>query len=135
MNLGIIKALLAFSLLSFQCRKGNHANNKNQDADLPPGTCFKGILVKRGICGQRVIQLVSHLSEGPAIQEHWTDTMSGKSYVNVFAVQNKCEFPSNIKESEAFSFYLADRIGNECGHCEAYTPVPQVQHMVNIGCN
>jgi hypothetical protein len=99
-----------------------------------PTSCFKGRLVKRGICGQRVIQLMSEPTESIVIARNWTDSMSGKKYQNVFTVANPCDFPAEIKEGEDFTFSLTTTPGSGCITCYAYTPVPKEGNNIVRGC-
>ena len=97
-------------------------------------SCFKGKLVKRGICGQRVIQLLGEPGEEIAIARNWTDSMSGKKYENVFAVANPCDFPAAIKEGEEFVFSITTTPGSGCITCYAYTTVPKERNNIVSGC-
>ena len=96
--------------------------------------CFKGKLVKRGICGQRVIQLLSEPSAGIAFAVNWTDSLSGKQYAKVFSVGNTCDFPVSVKEGDEFSFTLTNIPAPDCIQCYAYTPVPAEKNNVAVGC-
>lgn len=97
-------------------------------------TCFQGKLVKKGICGQRVIQLLSEPVELITMARNWTDSMSGKKYENVFAVANPCDFPATIKEGETFTFSITTNPGRDCITCYAYTPVPKQMNNIVSGC-
>lgn len=96
--------------------------------------CFTGKLVKRGICGQRVVQLIGQPDGGMAIAQQWTDSLSNKAYENVFTVGNPCNFPSTIKEGEEFTFTMTTQPDSECIQCMAYTPVPEQKNSVLVGC-
>jgi hypothetical protein len=97
-------------------------------------SCFKGKLVKRGICGQRVIQLMSEPLEEIVMASNWTDSMSGKKYENVFTVANPCDFPAAIKEGEDFTFSITTTPGSGCITCYAYTSVPKENNNILSGC-
>lgn len=96
--------------------------------------CFTGKLVKRGICGQRVIQLVSESMDGIAFAANWTDSLSGKQYEKVFAVANSCDFPVSLKEGDTFNFRLTTTPTSDCIQCYAYTPVPEEKNNLVVGC-
>jgi hypothetical protein len=98
------------------------------------GACFKGKLVKSGICGQKVIKLLSERAEGIVITEKWTDSLSNKEYENVFTVGNACDFPVSIKEGDEFSFRLTVIPPSDCIQCYAYTPVPAQKNYIKTGC-
>ena len=116
-----VSAFLAFQMCSPKPQAG-------------PGTCYTGKLVKRGICGQRVVHLVDGPQQGLAFARSWTDSLSGKQYMNVFAVSNTCDFPASIKQDEEFSFSLTTTPGSGCVQCQAYTPVPGEKNDVVVGC-
>jgi hypothetical protein len=97
-------------------------------------SCFKGKLVKRGICGQRVIQLLSEPVDAVIMATQWTDSLSGKQYQNVFTVANPCDFPASIKEGEEFNFSITTLPGENCATCYAYTPVPKENNKIATGC-
>lgn len=97
-------------------------------------SCFKGKLVKRGICGQRVIQLISEPTESIVMARNWTDSMSGKKYENVFTVANPCDFPAALKEGEDFTFSITTTPGSGCITCYAYTSVPKESNNIVSGC-
>ncbi|MES2371551.1 MAG: hypothetical protein V4557_03160 [Bacteroidota bacterium] len=97
-------------------------------------SCFTGKLVKRGICGQRVIQLISEPAESIVMARNWTDSMSGKKYENVFTVANPCDFPAAIKEGEEFTFSITTTPGSGCITCYAYTTVPKESNNIVSGC-
>jgi hypothetical protein len=118
--------ILLTTLLTFQM-----CATKPQ-ADLQ--TCFTGKLVKRGICGQRVVQLVDGPKEGLAFARNWTDSLSGKQYTNVFTVANPCDFPATIEQDVEFTFSLTTTPGSGCIQCYAYTPVPGERNFVVVGC-
>jgi hypothetical protein len=96
--------------------------------------CFTGKLVKRGICGQRVVQLIGQPDGGMAIAQNWTDSLSHKAYENVFTVGNSCNFPSTIKEGDEFTFTMTTQPDSDCAQCMAYTPVPEQKNSVIVGC-
>ncbi|MEO8172178.1 MAG: hypothetical protein ABI581_03810 [Sediminibacterium sp.] len=97
-------------------------------------SCFKGRLVKKGICGQRVIQLLSEPVDAIPMARNWTDSMSGKKYQNVFTVANPCDFPAAVKEGEDLTFSITTTPGSGCITCYAYTPVPGENNAIVIGC-
>ncbi len=96
--------------------------------------CFTGKLVKKGICGQRVIQLMSRSAEGIELARNWTDSLSRKNYENVFTVANSCDFPATVQEGDEFSFMLTRVPGSGCAQCYAYTPIPDQKNNITVGC-
>ncbi|MCW3088405.1 MAG: hypothetical protein JWQ78_1791 [Sediminibacterium sp.] len=97
-------------------------------------TCFSGKLVKRGICGQRVIQVLSDAKKGLEYARTWTDSLSGRQYTNVFTVSNACDFPASVKDGDTLSFALTAVPPSICVTCYAYTPVPVEKNRIVVGC-
>lgn len=109
---------------------GQHNNNLSTNKD----SCLDGILVKKGICGQRVIEIISKDKSGVSYDSLWKDESSGKSYQNVFNVENTCSFPATIEEGDKFSFMVSSDNNNDCMQCQAYTEVPNKKNIIKVGC-
>ena len=97
--------------------------------------CFAGKLVKRGVCGLRVIQLLSTPGKVVLYAENWTDTLTRQKYQRVFTVGNSCDFPASIKENEEFTFSVTTVKGSICVQCYEYTASPEIRNNIIIGCN
>ena len=129
----------AFLLISFfltpGCEKtgipGDSKSVENRQG-LEAGQCMKGILVKKGICGQRVIKITSLNKEGVVYAAEWKDDLSGKIYENVFTVENSCSFPASINEGDEVSFKLTSDKTNNCVVCQAFTPVPKEKNNIIV---
>ncbi len=121
--------VIAFAFGSFACNKPKSVISSEAISD-----CLMGKLVKRGICGQYVIELQSADAQGVEIAKSWNDPSSATSYKNVFTVANPCDFPSAIKQGETFTFTLADKGVNTCSLCEAYTPTPSARNLISVNC-
>lgn len=117
--------LITISFLNISC------SHKMQRVN----TCFQGKLVKRGICGQRVIQVLDQQVSGLELARNWTDSLAHRQYENVFTVANPCNFPADIKEGDTFSFTVVTAEDSPCVQCYAFTPVPAQQHRISTGCN
>ena len=117
--------VIAVSALFFAC-----ATRPQTDTMV----CFTGKLVKRGICGQRVIQLISDPQGGIGFAQNWTDSLAHRSYENVFTVGNPCLFPATINEGETFSFSLTNAPDSNCIRCMAFTAVPEQKNNIVVGC-
>ena len=129
--------VLGLLIISFSLNTGCEKNAIQSDSkSLENGHCLKGILVKKGICGQRVIKIISPNKEGVAYASQWKDEFSGKIYENVFTVENLCAFPATINEGDELSFRLTSDKANDCVQCKAYTPVPNEKNsiIVNVDC-
>jgi hypothetical protein len=120
----ITMALLA--LVLFQC-----CSPKPQS---DTAVCMQGKLVKRGICGQYVVQLMGEPADGILYAQQWMDSMSHRSYENVFTIGNPCSFPASIKEGDSFGFTITQTADSVCIQCRAYTPTPSQRNNIVTGC-
>jgi hypothetical protein len=126
-TLTAITLVILCSSIMFGCTK----NDIRDDAGLQQPKCLKGILVKKGICGERVIRITSESKAGVSYASQWKDE-SGKSYEDVFAVENFCSFPASISEGTEFNFKLTAATKNDCVRCAAITPVPTEKNSIEI---
>lgn len=94
--------------------------------------CFKGILVKKGICGQYVIKVLTEDKQGLNFAATWTDESSAKTFTNVFTAENFCSFPSSASEGDEISFKVTTVKENACIVCQAFTPVPAEKNSVIV---
>ena len=123
---GII--VLACSLFISGCEKAvTTSEEKSRD-------CYSGKLVKKGMCGQYVIEVKSPEAKGLQIAATWHDPSSSKTYDNVFTVSNPCEFPQTIQEGEDFQFSVVAEGDMSCAFCYAYTPTPAARNNIVVGC-
>jgi hypothetical protein len=129
----------AFFVISFfltpGCEKtgipGDSKSLENRQT-LEASQCMKGILVKKGICGQRVIKITSQNKEGVGYAAQWKDEISGKTYENVFTVENYCSFPVSVNEGDEFTFKLTSDKTNDCVVCQSFTPVPGEKNSIIV---
>ncbi len=128
--MGSYRMMVAVLLMvSCSCNKaGSGASSKTAVE------CLEGRLVKRGICGQYVIEVLSPGARGMEVAASWNDPSSGISYKNVFTVANPCDFPGTIKQGDAFRFAPGTSGKTACGLCEAYTPTPAAKNVIFINC-
>ena len=90
---GVLLAAI-FILITTACnRKISKSASGNEEV------LYTGVLVKHGICSQRVIEVTGN-KQGLEFLESWTDESTNKTYKNVFAVKNVCDFPADIKEGD-----------------------------------
>ena len=121
--------LIALAFVSFTCNKP--ASPISSEA---VSGCYTGKLVKKGICGQYVIELQSTRTQDLEIATTWNDPSSATNYQNVFTVANPCDFPASIKQGETFTFAIASKEINTCALCEAFTPTPAAKNLIAVGC-
>ena len=117
--------LLSSFFLFFTCNKS--AIQADQ------GQCIKGKLLIKGICMNYVIQVVDGNMGAHNVANVWKHPETGVEYTNVFALDNKCNFPSTIKEGDEFYFKVpAHPIENDCAVCKAYSPVPPESLFIEV---
>jgi len=116
-------ALLVASLFlfSFQCKKKN-----------PSAGCFKGRLEVQGICMNYTIKLLKGDLDPSLIESSWTDESTGKTYQDVFRLENICEFPSGIKQGDEFYFQIETNPSEGCSTCFAYYPTPSKRLAIRV---
>lgn len=126
-----MKKIFSFLLITFafmQC--SNEENNSDCSENL-----LRGKLAIKGICLNYTIQLVSGEIDKDLIESEWVDRMTGTDYNDVFALQNVCDFPSEIEEGEAFDFIVNKSPETpKCAVCLAYRPRP-LKSISIIICN
>ena len=105
---------------------------ENKMSRIEQGDCLKGVLVKKGICGQRIVKVLSQEKNGIKLASSWKDESSGKTFTDVFSVENICTFPSSISEGGEFTFKLSSVKENDCITCQAYTPVPAEKNSIVV---
>jgi hypothetical protein len=116
----IISALTTFFLSNSDCKQKIESTTK-----------YKGRLEIKGICMNYTISLLEGEMEMSKIADEWTDEMTHKTYENVFALENPCNFPSAIKEHDEFYFVL-DTTVQRCEVCLAYYPVPPKKLSIKV---
>jgi hypothetical protein len=113
------------------CLNASQTARKAPHSKMP---CYLGRLEKKGMCGQRVICILSADKKGLNYASTWTDSMANKHYANVFTVANNCDFPDSIQEGKTFHFSLHPKGTADCTVCLAYTAVPTQQMMIRVDC-
>mgnify|MGYP006093817485 CR=1 FL=1 len=98
----------------------------------PISDTFSGILVKKGICMNYVIQVNDLDFPQDLIEDKWTDESSNKKYNNVFALKSICDFPETIEKNDSFNFVIDNDKENNCAVCLAYTPVPNKSISITV---
>jgi hypothetical protein len=85
---------------------------------------YKGRLEIKGICSNYTISVLEGEIDTARIEAAWIDENTGKSYSNVFRLDQPCTFPDTIDAGEEFYFRI-DTTERECTVCMAYYPVPR----------
>jgi hypothetical protein len=86
--------------------------------------CFKGRLAIKGICSNYTINVIEGNLDSSKISKSWTDENTNNTYNNVFALDNPCTFPADIKQGDEFYFSLREEKDKDCNVCMAYYPTP-----------
>ena len=114
MKLFILLAILSIFILA--------ASDCNQEKKGV--TKYKGRLEIKGICFNYTIKLLEGAIDSSQISNYWVDESTGKSYANVFKLNNPCSFPATINAGDEFYFIIDSSAPKECIVCEAYYPTP-----------
>ena len=102
-------------------------NEKKNDSEV-----YKGRLEIKAICMNYTVKLIEGNIDTANIVSNWTDETSGKSYTNVFALKNPCNFPATIKQGDEFYFVIDTAAAAPCIVCMAYYPVPGKKLPIKI---
>jgi len=95
-----IKSLFLFYIIIF------FSCDKDTEKAMEQEICYSGKLVKKGICMNYVIQVLSDNVDGNLIEKSWTNEFTEISYKNVFGLGSICDFPEDIDEGDQFSFLI-----------------------------
>jgi hypothetical protein len=117
--------LSAVFLLTISAEK---CNEKKKDS----GIVYKGRLEIKAICMNYTIRLLEGNIDTSKIVSNWTDETTKKSYSNVFALENPCNFPATIKQGEDFYFIIDSTATAPCAVCMAYYPIPGKKLPIKI---
>jgi hypothetical protein len=93
---------------------------------------YKGRLEIKAICSNYTIKLLEGNIDTSKIVANWTDEMTNKSYADVFALGNPCNFPDSIKQADEFYFTIDTSSKKECIKCLAYYPVPPKKLPIRV---
>jgi hypothetical protein len=94
--------------------------------------CYKGRLEIKGICANYTIKILQGPIDSSKISTSWQDENTGKSYTNVFALDSRCSFPTDMKEGDEFYFSLKDENDKDCNVCMAYYPTPPKRLAITV---
>ena len=111
-----MKSFILFSILATLILSNSDCSHKE--------TVYKGRLEIKGICLNYTIAVLEGDMDTSKVVANWTDENTGKSYTNVFRLDQPCNFPDNIDVGEEFYFQI-DTVEKECTVCLAYYTVPQ----------
>ena len=107
---------LAIPVLTFSCSR-KVANGSSSD--------YVEGKVLRSSCASLVMQVTNNDSIG---EDGWKDqTQNNVSFDNVFAVNNKCKVPSDVKAGTTLRFKVSKAEQNDCIVCMMYDAPPKTQ--------
>jgi hypothetical protein len=116
--------LAAIFLLTISAQ---NCNKKEKSSEV-----FKGRLEIKAICMNYTVKLIEGNIDTSKIVSSWTDETTKKTYSNVFALENPCNFPTTIKQGDEFYFEIDTAITKPCIVCMAYYPVPGKKLPIKI---
>ena len=96
------------------------------------GEVYKGRLEIKAICMNYTLKLIEGNIDTSKIVSNWTDESTKKTYSNVFALENPCNFPATIKQGDEFYFTIDTISTKPCIVCMAYYPVPGKKLSIKI---
>ena len=106
------------------------AEKCNQKKDGAP--VYKGRLEIKAMCYNYTIKLLEGNIDTSKIVMSWTNASTKKTYTNVFALKNPCNFPASIKEGDEFYFTIDDTPAEPCIVCMVYYPTPGKKLPIKI---
>lgn len=108
----------------------DNCNKKDKESKVF-SEVFKGKLEIKAICMNYTIRLLDK-PDTLNVVANWTDETTKRSYKNVFALANPCNFPDSIKQGDEFYFVVDTMSTKPCMVCMAYYPVPGKKLPIKI---
>ena len=127
-----MKVLLLLSTVSFFALSANKCDSPKKETP-PAATIYKAKLETKALCMNYTIRLVEGSMDTSMITPAWTDETTGKSYKNVFGLDNPCDFPAGIQQGDEFYFAIdTTSHKDECAVCMAYYPTPPKKLLIKV---
>jgi len=114
-------------LLTISAENCNRKDKKSKEFS----EVFKAKLEIKAICMNYTVRVLDNIDTLNVVS-NWTDETTKKSYVNVFALANPCNFPDSIKQGDEFYFVIDTLSTKPCMVCMAYYPVPGKKLPIKI---
>jgi hypothetical protein len=108
-----------------------HCNKKDKKEEHF-NEVYQGKLEIKAICMNYTISVLDENIDTLKVLTDWTDETTKKSYKNVFALANPCNFPDSIKQGDEFYFTIDTLSTKPCMVCMAYYPVPGKKLPIKI---
>lgn len=122
-----MKLLLLASTVSFLA-----VSNQKCSSNKSTPVTYKARLETKALCMNYTLRLVEGSMDSSMITPSWTDESTGKSYTNVFGLDNPCNFPPAIRQGDEFYFTLDTTRQKECAVCMAYYPTPPKKLAIKV---
>ena len=98
--------------------------------------CYTGKLVKKGPCGQMIVEITSENKAGLQYAAEWIDPTSRFVYRNVFHVFNICDQSGTLNQGDTFSFTISTTEPSwACLVCQVAIPLPEEKNNITVGCS
>jgi hypothetical protein len=105
--------------------------NKKDKKSKELSEVFKAKLEIKAICMNYTVRVLDNIDTLNVVT-NWTDETTKRSYKNVFALANPCNFPDSIKQGDEFYFVIDTANTKPCMVCMAYYPVPGKKLPIKI---
>lgn len=93
---------------------------------------YKAKLETKALCMNYTLRLLEGNMDTSLVTASWTDEVTGKSYNNVFGLDNPCTFPAGIQQGDEFYFVIDTTRQKECAVCLAYYPTPPKKLVIKV---
>ncbi|MBL7703307.1 MAG: hypothetical protein JNM14_13740 [Ferruginibacter sp.] len=107
-----------------------NCNKKDKESKIF-SEVFKGRLEIKAICMNYTVSVLDK-ADTLNVVPNWTDETTKKTYKNVFALANPCNFPDSIKQGDEFYFVIDTLSTKPCMVCMAYYPTPGKKLPIKI---
>ena len=115
------------SLIFLLTISAENCSKKEKNSEI-----FKGRLEIKAICMNYTVKLTEGNIDTSKIAGVWTDETTKRSYSNVFALANPCNFPDSINQGDEFYFTIDTVTTKPCMICMAYYPIPGKKLPIKI---
>lgn len=125
-----MKLLFFLSGIFLLTISANKCNKKDKESKIF-SEIFRGKLEIKAICMNYTVSVLDKIDTLNVVA-NWTDETTKKSYKNVFALANPCNFPDSIKQGDEFYFVIDTLSTKPCMVCMAYYPTPGKKLPIKI---
>lgn len=122
-----MKLILLLSAVFILTVSADKCGSKNKSTGQ-----YKARLETKALCMNYTLQLVEGKIDTTLINSTWTDESTGKTYKNVFALANPCDFPSSINQGDEFYFTIDTTKTKDCPVCMAFYPTPTKKLSIKV---